>query len=251
MPLPEKLKENLLDSGRCGILFSGGFDSEVLLRSAARVLGTSNVVSYTADTKLLAGFYRRHILSVAEELSIEALFVPLNPLSIGGFTQNTDRRCYICKKEIYTGLKAEAFARGCNTVMDGTNTDDLNEYRPGLAAAAETGIVHPFLEACMGKSEIAELGVFFGIREYPSDSCLATRIPNGEMITYELLSLIESMEAPLRPSVKGRLRVTVGTGSLHINYSEVDEKLIEKCLEQLKRIAEKSGYEIELHLLEL
>ena len=251
MSIPGILKQNLLDKGRCCILFSGGLDSEVLLRSAVSVLGTSNVVSLTADTRLLADFYRRHILSVTEELCIEPLFVPLNPLSSREFTQNTDKRCYICKKEIYSSLKAEALARGCITVMDGTNTDDLNEYRPGLAAAAETGIVHPFLEACMGKSEIAKLGVLFGVREYPSDSCLATRIPRGEMITSELLSLIESMEAPLRPCVIGRFRVIVETGSLHINYSAVDEKLVENSLGELKRIAEKSGYEIELHLLDL
>ena len=251
MSLLQMLKLNLLEKGRCCILFSGGFDSEVLLRSAVRVLGTSNVVSLTADTVLLADFYRRHILSVAEELCIEPLFVPLNPLSSSEFTQNTDKRCYICKKEIYSSLKAEALARGCITVMDGTNTDDLNEYRPGLAAAAETGIVHPFLEARMGKSEIAKLGILFGVRVYPSDSCLATRIPHGETITSGLLTLIESMEAPLRPSVQGRFRVTVENGRLHINYSVVDEKLVKDNLRQLKRIAEESGYEIELHLLKL
>ncbi len=251
MSIPEMLKQNLLDKGRCGILFSGGYDSEVLLRSAVSVLGASNLVPLTADTRLLAGFYRRHILSVAGELQVEPLFVSLDLLSCREFTQNTDMRCYICKKELYTRLVAAAVAKGCRTVMDGTNTDDLSEHRPGLAAAAETGIVHPFLEACMGKDDIAELGTFLGARDYPSDSCLATRIPHGEMITSELLTLIESMEAPLRPSVKGRFRVTLGTGRLHIYYSVIDELLVEKSLGQLKRIAEKSGYEIELHLLEL
>jgi uncharacterized protein len=245
------LKQNLLNRGRCGILFSGGYDSEVLLRSAVNVLGASNVVSLTADTGLLAGYYRRHILSVAEELCIEPLYVPLDLLSCSEFTQNTDARCYICKKELYTRLAAVAVARGYDTVMDGTNTDDLSEHRPGLAAAAETGIVHPFVEACLGKDDIAKLGAFLGTRNYPSDSCLATRIPRGKMITSESLALIESMEAPLRPSVKGRFRVTAGTGRLHIYYSAIDEKLVKSNLGQLKLIAEKSGQQIELHLLGL
>ena len=245
------LKQNLLDRGRCGILFSGGHDSEVLLRSAVSVLGTSNVFPFTADTELLAAFYRKHIRSIDEELSIETVFVPVDLMSCREFTQNTDMRCYICKKELYARLKAEAVARGCDTVMDGTNTDDLSEHRPGLAAAAEMGIVHPFLEACMGKENIAELGALLGAGECPSDSCLATRIPRGIMITSGLLTLIESMEAPLRPSVKGRFRVIVGIGSLHIHYSVIDELLIENSLDELKRIAEKSGYEIELHLQEL
>ena len=244
------LKQNLLDRGRCGILFSGGHDSEVLLRSAVRVLGASNVLPFTADTELLAAFYRRHIRSVDEELSIETVFVPIDLMSCREFTLNTDMRCYICKKELYTRLKAEAAAAGCDTVMDGTNTDDLSEHRPGLAAAAETGIVHPFLEACMGKDDIAELGAFLGAGECPSDSCLATRIPRGMLITSELLTLIESMEAPLRPYVKGRFRVTAGTGRMHIHYSAIDEKYVNKSLAQLKLIAERSGQQIELHLCE-
>ena len=250
MSVPEILKQSLLNKGYCGILFSGGHDSEVLFRSAARILGASNVVSLTADTGLLAGFYKKYILSVAEELGVEPLFIPLDLMSCREFTLNTDMRCYICKKELYTRLKAEAVARGCETVMDGTSTDDLKEYRPGLVAAAETGIAHPFLEACMGKSDIAELGVFLGAGDHPSDSCLATRIPRGDMITSELITLIERMEASLRPSVKDRFRVTTGTGSLLVNYSVVDEKLIKSNLEQLKHIAAKSGYEIELHRLD-
>ncbi|MCD4701960.1 MAG: hypothetical protein K8S24_08915 [Candidatus Aegiribacteria sp.] len=250
MSVPEILKQYLLDKERCGVLFSGGFDSETLLRSAVLVLGASSVVSLTADIRLLAGFYRKHILSVTEELCVESLFVPLDLLSCMEFTQNTEMRCYICKKELYTRLKAEAVARGCKIVMDGTSTDDLNEYRPGLAAASETGIAHPFLEACMGRKDIAELGDFLDVREYPSDSCLATRIPRGNMITAELLSLIERMEAPLRPLVKGRLRIIAQTGRLQVNYSAVDEKLVENCQEQLKRIAEKSGYEIELNRMD-
>ncbi len=250
MSVPEILKQYLLDKGCCGVLFSGGYDSEILLRTAVSVLGASNIVLLTADTRLLAGFYRRHIFNVAEELGVEPVFVPLDLLSCREFAQNTDNRCYICKRELYSRLKAEAVARGCRTVMDGTSTDDLKEHRPGLVAAAETGIAHPFLEACMGRNDIAELGIFLGVREYPSDSCLATRIPHGQMITAELLDLIERMEAPLRPSVKGRFRVVTGTGRLQVNYSVVDEKLVENCLEQLKRIAEKSGHEIELNRMD-
>lgn len=250
MGVPEILKQYLLDKERCGVLYSGGFDSEILLRSAVLVLGASNVLPLTADTKLLADFYRRHILRVAEELCVEPLFVTLDLLSCREFTQNTDKRCYICKKELYTKLKSEAAARGCEIIIDGTSTDDLDEQRPGLAAAAETGINHPFLEACMGRKDIAGLGAFLGVREYPSDSCLATRIPRGNMITAELLSLIERMEAPLRPSVKGRFRIIAGTGRLQVNYSVEDEKLVENRLGQLKRIAEQSGYEIELNRMD-
>lgn len=250
MYIPGALEEKLPYSGCCGILFSGGYDSEVLLRFAVRVLGAPKVVSLTADSGLLAGFYRKHIRTVTEELGIEPVFIPLDLMSLEEFTLNTEKRCYICKKKLYAGLKAEAVTRGCNTVMDGTSTDDLSEYRPGLIAAAEAGISHPFTEACMGKSDIVELGTSLGVSGHPSDSCLATRIPYGEMITSELLSLIERVEAPLRPFVQGRLRVVPGTGRLLVNYTGVDEKLVENRLEQLKQIAEKSGHEIKLHRLD-
>ncbi len=251
MSNPGVLEEKLLDRGCCGILFSGGYDSEVLLRFAVEVLGASSILSLTADTELLAGFYREHIRSVTGELGVEPLLVPLNLLSIEKFAVNSDRRCYVCKNELFTRLKAEAVSRGCKTVMDGSSTDDLNEYRPGLAAAAETGIVHPFIEAGMSRKDISEKGTFLGIREedHPSDSCLATRIPHRERITSELLRLIEKMEAPLRSSVKGRFRVRIGTGRLLVNFSAVDEKLVGEHLEQLKRIAEESGYGIQLDQL--
>jgi len=251
LPIPGILKDRLLDIQYCGILFSGGYDSEVLLRYAVEVLGASDVLSLTADTSMLAGFYREHIMSVGRELGVETLLVPLDLISIEAFTMNTGRRCYVCKKEIYSKLKAEAVLRHCKAVLDGTSTDDLNEYRPGLAAAAETGIVHLFVESSMGAKEIAELGEHLGIKkeDYPSDSCLATRIPSGNRISSDLLHIVEIMEAPLRPSVKGRFRVEVHFGKLLVNYSAIDERVVEKHLKQLTRIAEKSGYGIKLNKL--
>ncbi len=250
MQVPEKLKAVLLDRGCCGVLFSGGFDSEVLLGAAVRILGVSNVVSLTADTGLLAEFYRKHIAGAAAGFGIDPIFVPLNILASEEFLLNTDKRCYFCKKKLYTRLMAEAIALGCTAVMDGTNMDDLGEYRPGLIAADETGIVHPFVEASMGRREIIELGNFLGIMKLPSDSCLATRIPSGKRISSELLSLIERMEAPLRPLARGRFRVVEGYGRLHVNYSPIDEKPVEENLSLLKQIAEKSGYTLELNRLE-
>ena len=252
MSIPGALEDKLLSGGNCGILFSGGYDSEVLMRSAVKILGTSSVVSLTADTELLAGFYREHIRIVTGELGVEPLFVPLKLLTTEEFAVNSDKRCYICKKELFARLKAKAVSHGCKTVMDGSSTDDLNESRPGLIAAAEIGIVHPFIEARMSRKDIARMGASLGIREedHPSDSCLATRIPVEERITSELLHLIEKMEAPLRPSVRGRFRVRTGRGRLLVNYSAIDKKLIEEYLEQLKQIAEESGYDVQLHQLD-
>jgi len=252
MLIPENLKKTLLDAECCGILFSGGFDSEVLLRSAASVLGTSRVLPLTADTGLLAAYYKRYISSVTEELGLKPVFVPLDPLSRKDFVLNSDNRCYICKKELFTNLKLRAVSLGYGTVMDGTTIDDLKEYRPGLAAAKEIGIVHPYVIAGMGRKEIAELGDFLGIHEedHPSDSCLATRIPRGERITYQLLDLVERMEAPVRPYAKGRFRVRIVTGTLQVDYTSIDSAVIENSLDQMKLIADNEGLDLQLNPLD-
>jgi pyridinium-3,5-biscarboxylic acid mononucleotide sulfurtransferase len=248
--VPLCLKKRLLEIERCGILFSGGFDSEVLLRAAVSVLGASEVIALTADSILLADFYREHIRRVTSELNVKALFIPLNPLSIEGFSLNTKRRCYICKKELYSVLKAQSSVLGYDNVIDGTISDDLTETRPGLVAASEEGIIHPFAEASMGRKEVAELGSCMGIREYPSDSCLATRIPCGDTITADLLSLVERIEAPLRPSARGRIRVTVSEGRLCLHYSGVDQGLVESCLDELRRTALESGRDMIMNQLD-
>lgn len=246
MIISDNLRDKFRVWGRSAVLFSGGYDSEVLLRLAAEVLGIKDVISLTADTPLLAGFYRNHIQRVVKTLGIQSIFVEIDMLEVDEFTRNSEKRCYFCKKEMYRRLKEEAYNRGCRTVMDGTSTDDLNEHRPGLVAAGEAGIIHPFVEAGMGRIKISEFGYFLGALKHPSDSCLATRIPAGVRIESGLLALIEEMEAPLRPFVKGRFRVTILEDRLLVNYSSVDEKLIAENLNRMTKISDKSGYDIEL-----
>ena len=104
MIVPGLLKKFLLDTRRCAILFSGGTDSEILLRAATDVLSPKNVVALTADSPFLAGFYRDSIQRVASEIGIESIFVKVNPLDNPIFIKNTPERCYICKREIYGKL---------------------------------------------------------------------------------------------------------------------------------------------------
>ncbi|MCK4503990.1 MAG: hypothetical protein KAW14_00110 [Candidatus Aegiribacteria sp.] len=241
MVVPDSLKRFLLDTPRCAILFSGGTDSEVLLRTAADVLGTKNVISLTAALPFLAGFYRDSIKRVTSEIGIESIFVSVNPMNNPAFVNNTPERCYVCKREVYGKLRGKARSLGYTAVMDGTNADDLEEYRPGLEAAGEYGILHPFLETGIGKADIGRMAVAVCGTVIPSDSCLATRIVEGHPITVELIELVEKMEAPLRPSVQGRLRVRTDGNKLTVRYSEIDSDVVEKHRQELLDIADSAG----------
>lgn len=234
--------------GRCAVLFSGGYDSEVLLRAAVGHLGRVSVVSLTSDSPLLAAYHVRRVRAVALELGIDPVFVRSDPLADTAFASNDNRRCYLCKRMMYRNLKERAHSEGCRRVMDGTSTDDLSTVRPGLAAAREEGILHPFVLAGWGRKSIAELGMEMGTREedHPSDSCLATRIPEGTEITLELIRLVERMEAPFRPLVRGRFRVRVGPGVLRVEFTGEDSRLIRSKLGMIRGMAEDAGYGIEL-----
>lgn len=243
MIAPDPLKRFLLGTPRCAILFSGGTDSEVLLRAAADVLNPENVVSLTADSPVLAGFYRDAIQRVTSEIGVESFFVNVNLLNNPVFSKNTPERCYICKREIYGKLQQKASSLGYAAVMDGTNTDDQEEHRPGLAAAETYGIIHPFLKAGMGKADISRMAVTFSVCgiEKPSDSCLATRIVEGHSITPELVELVEKMEAPLRPLVQGKFRVRTDGSKLAVRYSLIDSEVVEEYREELSGTAAAAG----------
>jgi len=229
------------------VLFSGGRDSEVLLRAAVSSSDPGSVLSITADSPLLADFYRRRIRQVCGELGLVPAMLPvwrkMEPL----LRKNGTERCYVCRKTVYGVLFPEALARGAGTVADGTTVDDLEERRPGLRAAEEEHIMHPFVLAGMGRSDVIELGRSMGMRDDgpPPDSCLATRIPEGMELTRELLRLVESVEAPLRPIVRGRFRVRVMPGILRVEYQTVDGEKVLSCLREMETTAGRAGMGIE------
>ncbi len=213
---------------RFAVLLSGGVDSEVLLRAAVRRLGSGSVLALTADTCFQAEHYRKMIPVVCSSLGVELARVKYDPLLSADIVANGPDRCYHCKKAVYSHLKAEAFRRGFPVVADGTNLDDLDEHRPGLHAASEESVLHPFVAAGMGKSDIRHLAKSLGMTDpdRPSDSCLATRISEGLELSHERLALIEMLEAPLRPHVRGRFRIRLGSVGITLEYEEIDAGLV-------------------------
>jgi len=232
------------------ILYSGGFDSRVLLQAAA-IAGRDRILALTARSPLLAGFYRDLITAAAGELKVEHCFVDVNILMEGDFAKNGPDRCYLCKKAMFRELGRKASEEGCSVVMDGTLPDDLKEDRPGLRAAKEAGVAHPFVQAGLDRRGVAELGAALGVEQgkLPSDSCLATRIPRGRRISPELLRTVELVESLLKPRAKGRIRARIEGGEIVLDHSAVDEEAVLERQSVLKEAAESRGMGFRLNRL--
>ncbi|MCK5131779.1 MAG: ATP-dependent sacrificial sulfur transferase LarE [Candidatus Sabulitectum sp.] len=241
-----KLAGELRSLERIGVLVSGGCDSEVLLRVAADVLGSANTIAFTAVTPFIAAYYTEIVKATTKELNVKLIQVELNPLQINDITANTSQRCYHCKNAIYSAITAAARKWNITILADGTNLDDTAEHRPGLKAAEELNISHPFLNAGMTKADIRELGKQLGMEnpDRPSDSCLATRIPEQTPITAETLSLVSKIEQPLRPHVKGRLRARVSKKHVILEYQTIDRELVKAHQQELQTIADDDRHSV-------
>ena len=194
----ERLREILTPLGRVAVAFSGGVDSAFLLKTAADVLGPGAA----AVTLRHAAFPKRELeeaRSFCGDLGIKLIEAGLDVFSVEGFASNPPDRCYLCKRSLFAGLIAAAAENGFSIVAEGSNRDDEGDYRPGMRAVAELGVISPLREAGLTKAEIRELSKALDLPTWdkPSYACLATRVPYGERITHEKLRMIEEAENAL------------------------------------------------------
>lgn len=184
---------------RVVVALSGGVDSAVVALAAKKALG-NNAIAITADYKTLAEEELATARQVAKEVGIEHRIIEYDELENAEFVKNDGMRCYHCRTELGQHLAEEAKKADITLVVDGTNADDLTDYRPGIRALKENGVRSPMVELGMTKSEIREIAKKFGLSVYdkPSNACLASRIPTGDQVTYEKLRRIESAEIIVR-----------------------------------------------------
>jgi len=190
------------------VAFSGGVDSTLLLRVVADTEGVQHL-ALTTDSPtntaeeidearaLAAGFGSTHVVVLVDELATP------------GYADNPTDRCYLCKQTLYPLAWKMARERGYAHVVDGVNTDDLGDYRPGLDAAAELGVRHPLVEANLSKAEVRSLSAHHGLvtAEKPASPCLSSRFPYGTRITRDRLDEVARAEAALRRLGFEELRV--------------------------------------------
>lgn len=180
---------------RLGVAFSGGVDSTVLLVAAHRVLG-DRVVAFTANSPIHPQQERDGAIGFAADAGLRLMVVDTDEWQTASFVANTAQRCYLCKKILFARMAAAALPLGIATLAHGATMDDLDDYRPGMRAAAEMGVAAPLVEAGLTKADVREMARSWGLAVWnrPSMACLATRIAYGQPITVEALALVAAAE---------------------------------------------------------
>lgn len=210
---------------RAMVALSGGVDSALVAYAAYQRLG-DRAVAVTADYKTLAQDELDSARQVCKEIGIRQLFLEYDELQNEDFARNAPDRCFHCRLELGGRLLDLAKEHGASVIVDGTNTDDLGEYRPGIGALRQNGIRSPLAEAGISKSEVRQLASAAGlsVHDRPSNSCLASRIPWGQRVTAERLARIELGETIVRQATGARqVRVRDIGGTARI---EVERELV-------------------------
>lgn len=189
------LIEFLKEKKKICIAFSGGVDSTFLLKVAKEALD-KNVLAITVVSSMNPEREVKESIEFCKEIGVKHILIEADEYNIPEFVANNKERCYFCKKAIFKKIKEKAKNQGYNIVADGSNVDDDSDYRPGMKALKELGVISPLKEAKLSKNEIREIckEINLSVWNKPSMACLASRIPYGTSISRDKLKKVELAE---------------------------------------------------------
>jgi uncharacterized protein len=178
------------------VAFSAGADSTFVLRVAVDVLGKENVLAVTGRSASVPEAELAEAAQLAEHIGARHVFVDTDEFQKEAYTSNPTNRCYHCKTTLYSHLERVIEDEGIERIVNGTNVDDLGDYRPGLQAASEHVVASPVADAGITKAELRELSEFLGLPTFdkPASPCLSSRVPYGQEVTREKLQVIDRGE---------------------------------------------------------
>jgi pyridinium-3,5-biscarboxylic acid mononucleotide sulfurtransferase len=239
-----KLEKHLASLGSALLAFSGGVDSSLLACLGQRVLG-DNFLAVTACGDIYPHREIAAAKSLARDLGFHHKLVEVDPLKIENIRSNPPDRCYHCKQAIFSQLVDLAGQQNLGCVIDGQNSDDKNDYRPGARAAAELGVLSPLRDVGIGKKEIRALSAQLSLpsANLPSMACLASRVPYGQELDPQQLKNIDAAEEFLRQLGFSQVRVRVAGDSARVEVLPQDiEFLASDCRQQVLQRLKKLGF---------
>lgn len=242
----QKLQNLLREMEKVVIAFSGGVDSTFLLRVARDVLGAQNVVALTATSPTYPQYEFEESQKLAASFAVRQVVVESNELEIPGFAANDPRRCYYCKHELFSICRQQARELGFAFILDGSNADDLADYRPGREAACELAVRSPLLEAGLSKDEIRELSRRLDLPTWQKQpfACLSSRFPYGTEITPERLAQVDRCETFLRHREfrSYRVRYHGETARIEVAAEEIPRLLDSELRQAIVREFKAAGF---------
>ncbi len=241
----EQLQTILGGMDRALVAFSGGVDSTFLLKVARMVLG-DQVLAVTATSETLPSAELAEAKALARSIGAAHRIIRTNELDRPGYDDNTPQRCYFCKTELYERLSALARELQYETVLDGSNVDDLDDWRPGRKAALEHKVRSPLQEADLTKADIRSLSQDLDLPTWqkPSFACLSSRFPYGEKITVEKLKQVDAAENVLRSLqfTQFRVRHHGDIARLELGAADFERLFRDGLIEQVTQRLKALGY---------
>ena len=206
----DALREYLKSLESVAVAFSSGVDSTFLLKTAKDTLG-DNVIAVTARSCSFPGRELNEALEFCKKEGIRHFVCESEELSIDGFAQNPKNRCYLCKKELFRKIQEIADENGIAAIAEGSNMDDMGDYRPGLTAVEELGIKSPLRHCNLTKADIRALSRYLNLPTWKKQSfaCLSSRFVYGETITEEKLGMVDKAEQLLLDMGFHQVRVRI------------------------------------------
>ena len=233
----ELLKSKLRDMGKVVIAYSGGVDSNFLLKVASDELG-QNAIAVTIHAMM------DEAKEYTKQFGVKHEVIKVDNFDEKGFIENSKKRCYYCKCAVFNMIKDYATKNDVKYVLDGTNLSDLGDYRPGLKALEELNVVSPLKDSGLTKEEIRILSHRLNLKTYntPPFACLASRIPYGDKITKEKLKLVEEAENYLQDLGFRQYRVRLHNDIARIEVAKdemnkfFDDEMMKNVHNKLKEI---------------
>lgn len=243
----QNLKRILAGYESIAVAFSGGVDSTLLLKVAADTLGSEKVLALTAISPLIPAYEEEESRQLAEAIGVKQLLLRNNELDLPELIENSPRRCYYCKRALFENFLQVAEQNGFHTLTEGSNRDDLLDYRPGHEALKELHVSSPLLEAGLGKAEIRQLSCELELPTWNKQAlaCLASRIPYGTRITPERLHQVERCETWLRNQrfTNYRVRYHQELARIEVPAAELNRLLDDNLRQQLVDEFKAAGFQ--------